>query len=174
MNVEIEEWLIVDGYNIIGMEQGFQWIPERLEQKRAELSAALSEYQAVTGRRVYLVFDAHLTPGAEVKQRQEGIEIFFTRQDETADEWIERFVRKYRKPGRHIFVATSDFLEQRMIFGQGAYRISGRELLSEIRQMNQRLQKRIHQQDQMQKKPKLMDRISHDIRQKLEQWRRKN
>lgn len=54
-----EEWLVVDGYNVIGADARVHWNPSNLEEERDKLIRDLSEYQAMTGRRVFLVFDAH-------------------------------------------------------------------------------------------------------------------
>lgn len=170
------EWLIVDGYNVIGAGSSGDlrgWKSHHLEVKRTELIRDLSEYQAITGRQVYVIFDAHMSPGIETYLEQEKVKVFYTRKDETADEWIERFVRKKRSPHRHIFVATSDYLEQRMVFGQGAYRISSRELIEEIRIAKTGLKRKLSRKNHKNKKTKLIDHLSNEIRQKLEDWRRK-
>ncbi|SFJ37381.1 NYN domain-containing protein [Thermoflavimicrobium dichotomicum] len=172
-----EEWLIVDGYNVIGTDQKARWNPTYLEEERLRLIRDLSEYQAVTGRRVILVFDAHQTPGKEVVEEHEKITVLYTRYGETADELIERFVKQSKSPHRRIFVATSDYLEQRMIFGQGAYRISSRELLQEIRLAKQKLSNSLRKKGNMNitsARNSLEERLSDEIRNKLEKWRRKN
>ena len=166
----MEEWLIVDGYNVLGAS------PEAaqsgsLEEARDRLIRRLSEYQAISGRKVILVFDAHRMPGAGTKQELEQIEVHYTRHRETADERIEKLVRQLRRPGRRIFVATSDYLEQRMVFGQGAYRISSRELLREMEAARENLRR----DALLRPKPRKtgMEGLSEEDRQRLERWRRK-
>ncbi|RAL23230.1 NYN domain-containing protein [Thermoflavimicrobium daqui] len=177
---KLEEWLVVDGYNVIGSNTGtdrsIHWNPSQLEEERIKLIRDLSEYQAASGRRVFLVFDAHRTAGKEVVEEQEKITVYYTRYGETADELIERFVKKYKSPHRRIFVATSDYLEQRMVFGQGAYRISSRELLQEIRLGKQKLSDRLRKKGNINitSGNALEERLSDEIRNKLEKWRRKN
>jgi predicted RNA-binding protein with PIN domain len=171
--VRQEEWLVVDGYNVIGADPNVRWNPVSLEEERLKLIRDLSEYQAMTGRQVYLVFDAYQTPGAQVKTSQEKIIVYYTRRDETADEFIERFVRKHKSPHRSIYVATSDYLEQRMVFGQGAYRISSRELLEEIRLAKKKLSERLRKEANERQRNMLEDRLSRELQQKLEKWRRK-
>ncbi|MBA4495870.1 NYN domain-containing protein [Paenactinomyces guangxiensis] len=171
--VRQEEWLVVDGYNVIGAHSQVRWNPLSLEEERAKLIRDLSEYQAITGRRVFLVFDAHLSPGAQVKITQEKITVYYTRRDETADELIERFVKKHKSPHRHIYVATSDYLEQRMVFGQGAYRISSRELIQEIQTAKKKLSENLRKKENTGQRNTLIDRLSAEMQQKLEKWRRK-
>jgi predicted RNA-binding protein with PIN domain len=165
----MEEWLIVDGYNVLGAAETAPF--SSLEEARDRLIRRLSEYQAISGRKVILVFDAHRMPGAGTKQVLEQIEVQYTRQRETADERIEKLVRQLRQPGRQIFVATSDYLEQRLVFGQGAYRISSRELLREMEDVREEL-KRENQIRQMPRKSGL-DGLPDEARKRLELWRRK-
>lgn len=171
--VKRQEWLVVDGYNVIGADPEVRWNPKSLEEEREKLIRDLSEYQAITGRQVYLVFDAHQTPGARVKTNQEKVIVYYTRRDETADEFIESFVKKNKSPHRAIYVATSDYLEQRMVFGQGAYRISSRELLEEIRVAKKNLSEKLRKKEKEPIRNTLEERLSHELQQVLEKWRRK-
>lgn len=171
MKERIEEWLVVDGYNVIGVYQLMQKQSAKLEQQRDHLIHDLSEYQAISGRQVFIVFDAHRAHGTQVEMEIEKVRVIYTSKDETADEFIERFVRTNQRPDRHIFVATSDYLEQRLVFGQGAYRISSRELIEEIRQAKTHLNRRLNRK-KPQAKPKLKDRLTDEVRQIFEKWRR--
>ncbi|GGE21105.1 hypothetical protein GCM10011571_23950 [Marinithermofilum abyssi] len=166
----MEEWLIVDGYNVIGaIENGWSSFP--LEDARLQLTAMLSEYQAASGRKVFLVFDAHRTPGGESRFKDQRVTVYFTKEHETADQLIERLVRKFRHPSRRIYVATSDYLEQRMVFGQGAYRISARELLEEMQSLKGRVRKKI--EEQWQERHTLGHGLGEDVLKTFEKWRRK-
>jgi uncharacterized protein len=70
-------------------------------------------------------------------------------------------------------VATSDYLEQRMVFGQGAYRISSRELLEEIRLAKKNLSEKLRKEKNERQRNTLEERLNGEIKQKLENWRRK-
>jgi predicted RNA-binding protein with PIN domain len=168
----MEEWLIVDGYNVIGAQPDVEWLGDSLEEARDRLVRALSEYQALSGRKVILVFDAHRVPGAGAKLLEQKIIIHYTKQHETADECIEKLVRKLSGEHRRIYVATSDYLEQRLIFGQGAYRISARELLREMKSAR-RVATREMQERYPPKRPTLGQGLKAEIWRKLEGWRRK-
>src|SRR5699024_2431965 len=102
--------------------------------------------RAYSKRRVILVFDALYVKGVESKKRLGDVEIIDTRENETADECIERLVKKLKNVKNQVYVATSDYLEQRTIFSRGALRISARELLMEIKHMDVHVQSRLHEQ----------------------------
>src|SRR5690606_37583424 len=129
MSARRDDVLLVDGYNMIGA-----WPePERLkeldlEAARERLPAKLAEYQGCPGTRVYVIFDAHQVRGLGKTYRQHKLTVIYTREKETADECIERLVGELMKRGRHIYVATSDMIEQHVAFGKGALRVSAREL----------------------------------------------
>ena len=125
--------LLVDGYNIIG-----SW-PELQELKNKDLAAArdrlvekMAEFQGYTGYKVIVVFDAYGVQGLEKKYKNYQIEVIFTKENETADERIEKLAIALSNRRTQIHVATSDFTEQWAIFGQGALRISARELQIEM------------------------------------------
>lgn len=170
MAKKYESWLIVDGYNVIGINRQTDWDASKLASERSRLIRDLSEFQAITGKRVIVVFDAHRSSGPQVSTKLEQITVIYTKQGETADECIERLVRDYKSPNRRIYVATSDYLEQKLIFGQGAYRISSRELLADIRTAKREISKRMTKNS---KKNALVDQLSADMKKKLEKWRRK-
>ena len=135
--------LLVDGYNIIGA-----W-PELRELKERDLAAArdlliekMAEYQAFTGYRVIIVFDAYYVQGIEKKYKNHKVEVIFTKENETADERIEKIAIELSNRKTQIHVATSDFTEQWAIFGQGALRKSARELLIEMKSIKREIEER--------------------------------
>ena len=136
--------LLVDGYNMIGDWPELSKLAESgLEEARNRLLFRLADYQAFSGRRVIVVFDAYLVPGLGKSFTQSKVQVHFTKEKETADECIERLVRELSMRRRQIYVATSDMVEQHVIFGQGALRISARELLIEVEQNEKELQQRL-------------------------------
>ena len=163
--------LLVDGYNIIGA-----W-PELRELKDKDLSAArdrlieiLAEYRAYTGFRVICVFDAYYVQGLERKYKNYKIDVIYTRENETADERIEKLAIELSNIKTQIHVATSDFTEQWAIFGQGALRKSARELLNECRHISGEVEK--HVKVQIESKPSSKIQLSDEIAEKFEKWRR--
>lgn len=130
-----KEYLLVDGYNII-----FAWEELRalaavnIDSARDRLMDILSDYQGYTGGTLILVFDAYKVKGNPGTVLQyHNIHVVYTREAETADQYIEKTVhdigRKYR-----VTVATSDALEQMIIWGSGASRLSARGLKEAIEQ----------------------------------------
>src|SRR5699024_8729058 len=83
-------------------------------QARDRLMEMLSEYQAHYGYRVIVVFDAYFVQGKEYKGKKHNVEVIFTKEKETADECIERLVKQLTNVRDKIYVATSDYAEERM------------------------------------------------------------
>lgn len=167
----MEEILVVDGYNVIGASQSMKFIKEDdLEKARDWLIEKLSEYQGFTGIKVYLIFDAHMVPGSGKKLKQKKIEIIYTKENETADERIERLVREIKRVQRMIYVATSDHTEQWVVFGQGALRKSARELMIELQNVDIGIKETLKQN--YQEKPKSKFPLKPDMAEIFEKWRR--
>lgn len=163
--------LLVDGYNIIGA-----W-PELRALKNNDLSAArdlliekMAEYKAYTGYRVIVVFDAHYVQGTEKKFKNHDVEVIFTRENETADERIEKMAIELNNRLTQIHVATSDFTEQWAIFGQGALRKSARELFTEINVVKKKIEKSVEKNHK--KRPVTKIPLSDEMAEIFEKWRR--
>ncbi len=165
------EILIVDGYNIIGAWEDLRKIKEEnLELAREKLIDYLAEYQAVSGREVYIIFDALNVKGDRKVLREKKIKIIFTKEKETADELIELLSKKLRKENNIIFVATSDYLEQNIIFAQGAFRISSRELWIEVEAIKKHVSTKIKGEKPY--KPQISLLLDEKNKRIFEKWRR--
>lgn len=168
---KMEEILIVDGYNVIGAWPELEQIKKQsMEEARQELLFHLSEYQAFTGKKVIVVFDAHQVPGAGRKMVEYELEIHYTKENETADERIEKLVKILDSKRRRISVATSDLMEQHMIFGSGALRLSARELAIEVRNTAVQIKKKAEEARRGKLKNKIP--LSKEIEKIFEKWRR--
>ncbi len=87
--------LVVDGYNIIGAWDELQQLKEKdIGQARDRLIELMAEYQAYSGHRVMIVFDAYYVKGIASKLKQYKVEVIFTKEKETADECIEKLIKK--------------------------------------------------------------------------------
>jgi uncharacterized protein len=138
--------LLVDGYNIIGAWPKLQKLKNiDFHAAREQLIRDMAEYQSFKGWKVIVVFDAHLSPGIEKKSKQSRVEVIYTREKETADERIEKLVSHYINVKTNVYVATSDLTEQWTIFLQGALRMSARELITEISQINRQISTKIEE-----------------------------
>lgn len=163
--------LIVDGYNMIGDWPELQYLKDKnLGEARDLLIEKMAEYKAYTGERVIIVFDAHLVRGIETKNKNHKVEIVYTRENETADERIEKLTQEVNNVKTQVYVATSDYTEQRTIFAQGAYRKSARELRIEVNNIEKEIEKELEIQKQVQYKPKIP--IKKEVLDVFEKWRR--
>ena len=128
-----EQYLLVDGYNIIFSWEDLNELSRvNMEGARSKLADLLCNYQGYRKCHVILVFDAYKVEGnhGEVV-KYHNIHIVYTKEAETADQYIEKTVHAIgRKYG--VTVATSDGLEQVIILGQGARRLSARGVREEI------------------------------------------
>lgn len=128
-----EEYLLVDGYNIIFSWEELKELSERdICAARGKLADILSNYQGFRKCTLILVYDAYKVegnPGEVLKYH--NIYIVYTKEAETADQYIEKTVRRIAK-NADVTVATSDGLEQVIIMGQGAHRMSAPGLKEEV------------------------------------------
>ncbi|PGT17694.1 NYN domain-containing protein [Bacillus cereus] len=163
--------LIVDGYNIIGAWGDLKKLRDvDLQSSRDALIDKMADYQGYTGTKVMIVFDAYTVHGIEKKVKQSRVEVIFTRKNQTADEKIEQLAIELRNINTQIYVATSDYTEQWIIFAQGALRKSARELELEVQAMEQQVRRRTT--DTKEKQPVMRKIFSKDITEKLEKLRR--
>ncbi len=136
-----EAYLLVDGYNII-----FAWKELKelaavsLDGARGKLQDILCDYQGMKGCQVMVVFDAYRLQGHPVEVLDyHNIRVVFTKEAETADQYIEKFAVRHAKE-YSITVATSDGLEQVIIRGQGCALLSAKDLQEEIRRSKENFQ----------------------------------
>lgn len=166
----MEEILIVDGYNVIHAWTELTSGGASLEEARVNLINILSDYRGSKGNRIIVVFDAHSVKG--IRERVEniqGILVIYSAEGQTADSVIEGLVSTYTPQGR-VYVVTSDWEEQRVIFGRGAYRLPARELVSEVKN-TQKAQREI-MEEQSGHRGFLSNRLNPELRAKLEKMRR--
>ena len=126
------EYLLVDGYNII-----FAWddlkktAAQSLDLARSQLINRLSSYQGCRGCEMIIVFDAYRVKEPEHIDKSGSVSVVYTKEAETADTYIERTAHQLAKEHR-VTVATSDGLEQVIIMGGGARRMSAADLKHDV------------------------------------------
>ena len=128
-----ETYLLVDGYNIVhAWDELAELSAANLDAARGRLADILCNYQGYKGYIVILVFDAYRVKGG-IGQMMDyhNIHIVYTREAETADEYIGKLAHEIA-PRHRVLVATSDNLEQLIVMGQGAIRLSAADLRAEI------------------------------------------
>lgn len=132
-----EEYLIVDGYNIIFAWKDLNELSRvNIDSARDKLLDILSNYQGYKSCPVLVVFDAYKRkehPGA--KSKYHNLDVVYTKTDETADAFIERTVHEIGHKYR-VTVATNDGLEQLTVMSQGALRMSADNLREEIERLS--------------------------------------
>lgn len=128
-----EEYLLVDGYNIIfAWEDLRELAAHNIDSARDRLMDILSNYQGYLGNTLILVFDAYKVKGNPGSvQKYHNIYVVYTKEAETADQYIEKTVHQIGHKYQ-VTVATSDALEQMIIWGSGATRMSAAGLLEAV------------------------------------------
>ena len=134
------EYLLVDGYNII-----FAWdelnalSKESLDAARHKLMDILCNYQGFQKCVLILVFDAYRVPGSPgAIEQYHNIHVVYTKEAETADMFIERVTHEIGR-NRRVRVATSDGMEQIIILGHGALRVSARMFHEEVQNVEKQI-----------------------------------
>ena len=126
-------YLLIDGYNIIFAWDDLKAIAEKnIDLARTLLISRVCNYQSMRKCNVIIVFDAYKVKGGQCKvEKVHGISVIYTKEAETADQYIEKTAMELSKNYR-VKVATSDGLIQIIIFGNGAVRVTPRELRDDI------------------------------------------
>ncbi|MFL0269734.1 NYN domain-containing protein [Candidatus Clostridium radicumherbarum] len=135
-----EEYLLVDGYNIIyAWPELKELADENMEIARMKLLDLLSNYQGIRNCHIIAVFDAYRVKGhIEEIIDYHNIHMVYTKEAQTADQFIEKFAHDNQKK-YNITVATSDGLQQVIIRGAGSYLLSARELKNEMERANENI-----------------------------------
>lgn len=170
--------LLVDGYNVLVAWRGSGMSANQLSHSRDELIEMLCDYAGYTGEEVVVVFDAWRSDRAQRTSESRGpLSVVFTQRGETADQCIERMSDGYARAidleRMELRVATSDNVEQTVVMGRGAIRLSARELLEEIQRTRFASQRQSETKSRSVKRDTLLDRLPADVKEKLEKMRRK-
>jgi len=172
-------YLLVDGYNIIHAWDELRELIEvsSLEDARDRLLRILSNYHGAKGYKrgaVIVVFDAHKVKGGVGSvQEYGGLNVVYTAEAETADHYIERTAATYVRAQSTVTVATSDSLEQVIILGKGAFRMSARELYDDVKDAEKDVYKQIDIRRPV-KQNRMMEHFDSDVLNWFEEMRRKS
>lgn len=169
--------LLVDGYNVINNWPELSELKEQdLAHARDQLVADLSEFQALCGIQVIVVYDAHFVKGGvEHRERSQGVEVIYTKEGETADNWIERYAVQHYLASKEennlpLFVTTYDWMEQRIISAQGAYRVTPQELWQDMNDLRNIEKRRLSGKCE---RVLLDHHLTESTKKVLEGWRRR-
>lgn len=164
-----EEYLLVDGYNVIyAWDDLKELTEEHMDGARGKLLDILSNYQGIRQCEIIVVFDAYRVQG----QREEltdyhNIHVVYTKEAQTADQYIEKFAHDNQKK-YNITVATSDGLQQLIVRGAGSALLSARELRIEIEEASIKLKQK-YQEMQHIGRSFVQDSLSEETKKQLEE-----
>ena len=167
----MQEYLLVDGYNVIfAWEELKELAKVSIEAARDKLMDILCNYQGYKKCVLILVFDAYKVEGYALEiQKYHNIHVVYTKEAETADQYIEKVVhhigRKY-----HVTVVTSDGVEQVITMGQGGTRISSRDFLEEI-EYTRKLIEEDNEKQRVSDRNYLFDHVDEEFVRKMEKIR---
>jgi predicted RNA-binding protein with PIN domain len=132
-NAASKHYLLVDGYNVIHASKELKELAKHdLKAARDSLIDTLSNFQGYRREEVILIFDAYKVPGGkEHIEKLNNLTVIFTKEAETADQYIEKAAHEFSKKYK-VTVATSDAIEQVIVFSAGAIRMSASEFWEEI------------------------------------------
>ena len=159
-----DSYLLVDGYNIIfAWEELSELAKINIDSARDLLMDILCNYQGYKKVNLILVFDAYKVHGGQGAVLQyHNIHVVYTKEAETADQYIEKVTNELGKK-HNVTVATSDRLEQMIVWGQGAKRLSANGLREEIEHINKEIKEKSEGLDQHSNGNSLLDYFSEEV-----------
>ncbi len=174
--------LIVDGYNVINARRGaVSGAPGSVEASysladaREKLISDLMDYAGYSDQRVVLVFDAWMSDRERrTEERRGAVTVVYTQKGEIADRYIERLCDELANDIElhrlEVRVASSDALEQTIVLGRGASRMSARELMFEMGSLREAGIRQVAQGPATRRTP-IGERLSEDVRRKLDEMK---
>ena len=161
--------VFIDGYNVINAWSDLKDLD--LKAARDKLVEYMINYASFYGVKVTIVFDAHRVSGnSQHKEYRAPIEVVYTKDKETADAYIERAVDELGRKVE-VLVVTSDNLEQQIIFGRGAQRMSSMEFRVSFEAAEKHISEKTEALSDR-KGLKLFEHMDEESREKLEKLRR--
>lgn len=168
-----EKYLLVDGYNVIHAWDDLKEIAaENMGVARTRLLDALSSFQGLSQYRIIVVFDAYRVEGRQIEEiiDYHNIHVVYTKEAQTADEYIEKFAYDHQKKYA-ITVATSDGLQQVIIRGAGSSLLSARELKEAV-DIARQTSEAAYRKNQRARRVSLDETLTPEVQQQLEDLKR--
>lgn len=146
----LPKYLLIDGYNIIHSWERLKKIAEQnIDDARMVLISKICNYRVMRNTDIIVVFDAYKVKGTDREvEKIDGISIVYTKEAETADSYIEKTSHELSK-NYNVSVATSDGLEQMIIFGSGAQRVTPAELEKDVERAEEEIREFIRNNNTM-------------------------
>ena len=169
--------LIVDGYNVINARRSGDMDSYSLADAREKLANDLMDYAGYSGQDVVLVFDAWMSDRiTRTEEKRGAVTVVYTQKGEIADRYIERLCDELAADIElhklEVRVASSDALEQTIVLGRGASRMSARELMFEMSQLRSDGIRRVLDKP-VTRRATIGERLSPSVRAKLEEMKKK-
>ncbi len=164
-------WLVIDGYNIINCWPEFEDVRlEDMALARVKLIEIMKDFTPLVWDRITIVFDAYRTRGkGSLEESARGLDVVYTAEGQTADVYIERMVATMADI-EDMEVASSDYLEQRLVLWKGGRRISAKELRFRLQEVRHTLKREGYLD--ITTRSLLDERLSEHVKKTLENWRR--
>lgn len=176
-DIGVKDTVLVDGYNVVhAWPELSDLSKDNIEHARDKLAELLSGYGAFKNYAVILVFDAQGVAGKEsCRAENEHLMIVYTKEGETADSYIERtaYMLTRQASTGNVYVVTSDWMEQQIILGAGAFRISARELYLDVKKTGNILRETFSGGVTNYRRHELGSRLSSEIAKRLDEIRRR-
>ena len=172
-----QRMLIVDGYNIINARRSGGMDSYSLADAREKLLSDLMDYAGYSAQQVVLVFDAWMSDRTVRTEERHGlVTVVYTQKGEIADRYIERLCDDLAEDMElrrvEVRVASSDALEQTIVLGRGASRMSSRELMFEMSQLRDDGIRRVLDKP-VTRRATIGERLSEDMRRRLDEMKKK-
>ena len=168
---KLTEYLLVDGYNVIfAWEELKELAKGNIEAARGRLLDILCNYQGFRKCVVIAVFDAYKVEGDVLEiQKYHNIHVVYTKEAETADQYIEKVVHEIGKK-YHVTVVTSDGVEQVVTQGQGGKLISAREFWEEVEIVRREIEE-AYEEKKESGRSYLFDSVDEELAREMEEVR---
>jgi len=167
--------LIIDGYNVIWNWPGLkEHRHDALGAAREKLIEILLEYQAFSGEKIIVVFDAYQVKGYQPRREEHrGLEVIYTEPGQTADSLIEALVTRLSGPEADMGVVTSDWAQQQIVLGKGARRWSSGEFYLEVQRVLSAIATKAKHTQRGSQTTRFENRLNLNIKENMEEIRRK-
>lgn len=171
----MKDVLIIDGYNFIfNFFKAANLDNDDIEYLKTKLIADLTTYNSQKNHELVLVFDASKSSNQlRSSEMVDNIKIIYSREGETADTIIEELVSGW-SAHRKIFVVTSDYSQQKVIFGRNTVRRSCREFGLELNSIRNDIRNRILKENKNTRRVfyPLEKRLDPEMRKKISDYRK--
>lgn len=170
------EYFLIDAYNVINAWPELVALRDNLEYARDKLIDILTEYGIFEHYDITIVFDALYTNQQEIVEHiNDNMRLIYTAEGETADSCIEKLAYLLVRQDKTVYVVTSDYAEQTVILGTGAYRMASLELRRNVRKTKKKIREEYTVENPLKlNRRELGGRISDEAARRLDELRKQH